>query len=113
MITIYHNNKCSKSRCALELLKNSGKPYTIINYLDDVPTRDELKNLLKLLKLKPIELIRTNEALWKENYKHLNLSDAKLITLMTKNPKLIERPIVINGNQAVIGRPTEKVLDIL
>lgn len=113
MIKIYHNNRCSKSRCALELLEESGKTFQIVNYLEESPTRDELKNLLKLLKLKPIELIRINEALWKENYKHLNLSDTRLITLMTKHPKLIERPIVINGSKAVIGRPTEKILDII
>ena len=113
MIKIYHNNRCSKSRCGLDLLKDSKKEFKIVKYLETPPTEDELKTLIELLKIKPIELVRKNEAIWKDNYKNKTLSDGELITAMCENPKLIERPIVINGNQAVIGRPTEKILDII
>jgi len=113
MIKIYHNNRCSKSRCGVELLENSGKEYKIIKYLENTPTREELKNIITLLDISPIELVRKNEAIWKENYKGKDLTDDEIIKAMTENPKLIERPIVINGNKAVIGRPTESILDII
>ncbi|MCB0462601.1 MAG: arsenate reductase (glutaredoxin) [Flavobacteriaceae bacterium] len=113
MIKIYHNNRCSKSRCGLELLEQSGKKFIVIKYLEDVPTKNELKDIINLLGIKPIDLIRKNEAIWKEQFKGKTLSDAQLIDAMLKNPKLIERPIVINGNKATIGRPPEKILDII
>jgi arsenate reductase len=113
MIKIYHNNRCSKSRCGLELLEQSGKEFIVIKYLEDVPTKNELKDIINLLGIKPIDLIRKNEAIWKEQFKGKTLSDAQLIDAMLKNPKLIERPIVINGNKATIGRPPEKILDII
>ena len=112
MIKIYHNNRCSKSRSGLEVLENSGKPFEIVKYLEDVPTEKELKEIIKLLGIKPIDLVRKNEAIWKADFKDKNLSDSEIISAMVKNPKLIERPIVINGNKAVIGRPTEAILDI-
>ena len=113
MIKIYHNNRCSKSRCGVELLENSGKEYEIIKYLETAPSVDELKHIITLLGITPIQLVRKNEAIWKENYKGKDLTDAKIILAMTENPKLIERPIVINGNKAVIGRPTELISDII
>jgi arsenate reductase (glutaredoxin) len=113
MIKIYHNNRCSKSRCALKLLEESKKPFEVINYLEDIPSAKELAHIIKLLQIKPIELVRKNEAIWKENFKNKTLSDEELIDIMVKNPKLIERPIVINGKNAVIGRPTERVLEII
>ena len=113
MIKIYHNNRCSKSRSGLEILKQSGKPFEIIKYLDDVPNAKELTDIISLLQIKPIELIRKNEVIWKENFKNKELSDKDIIDAMVKNPKLIERPIVINGNKAIIGRPPELILDIL
>jgi len=113
MIKIYHNNRCSKSRSGLEILKQSGKPFEIIKYLDDVPNAKELTDIISLLQIKPIELIRKNEVIWKENFKNKELSDNDIIDAMAKNPKLIERPIVINGNKAIIGRPPELILDIL
>lgn len=113
MITIYHNNRCSKSRSGLEILEKSGKHFEVKKYLDDVPTEKELKSIISLLGIKPIELVRKNEAVWKEQYKGKELSDADVILAMIENPKLIERPIVINGKQAVIGRPPEKILEIL
>ncbi len=113
MIKIYHNNRCSKSRCGIELLENSGKEYEVVKYLENTPSAEELKNIITLLGISPIELVRKNEAIWKENYKGKDMSDAEIILAMTENPKLIERPIVINGNKAVIGRPTESILDII
>ncbi|GAA3606543.1 arsenate reductase (glutaredoxin) [Flavivirga amylovorans] len=113
MIKIYHNNRCSKSRCGLEILEKSGKEFEIVKYLEDVPNKKELKDLINLLGIKPIELIRKNESIWKEKFKNKDLSDAEIITAMIENPKLIERPIIINGKKAVIGRPPEKILDII
>lgn len=113
MIKIYHNNRCSKSRCGLELLEKSQKPFEIVKYLEDNLSADELKHIIKLLGIKPIDLVRTNETIWKTEFKDKTLTDAQIIDAMIKNPKLIERPIVINGNKAVIGRPTEKILEII
>ena len=113
MIKIYHNNRCSKSRCGLEILEKSGKEFEIVKYLEDVPNNKELKTLIELLGIKPIELVRKNEAIWKETFKNKDLSDEEIITAMVENPKLIERPIIINGKKAVIGRPPEKILDII
>lgn len=113
MIKIYHNNRCSKSRCGLEILENSKKPFEVIKYLDEPLSSDELKNIIKLLNIKPIDLVRKNEAIWKESYKGKYLSDAEVITAMVENPKLIERPIVVNGNKAVIGRPPETILNVI
>lgn len=113
MIKIYHNNRCSKSRLGLEVLEKSGKPFEIIKYLEDVLTEKELKDIIKLLGIKPIDLIRKNESIWKENFKGRDLSDSDIVKAMIENPKLIERPIVINGNKAVIGRPAELILNII
>lgn len=113
MIKIYHNNRCSKSRCGIEVLENSGKEFEIVKYLENVPSKDELKNIIKMLGIEPIELVRKNEVIWKSNYKGKILSNDEIIAAMVANPKLIERPIVINGNKAVIGRPPELILNII
>lgn len=113
MITIYHNARCSKSRCGLEIIENSGKPFEVINYMKNVPTRAELKALIKLLKIKPINLVRKKEALWISKYKDKELTDAMIINAMVENPKLIERPIIVNNNQAIIGRPPETIIDFI
>lgn len=113
MIKIYHNNRCSKSRQGLQLLEESGNKFEIVKYLENTPTVNELKDIINLLNITPIELVRKNEAIWKENYKGKTLTDEQIISAMAKNPKLIERPIVINGNKAVIGRPPSKILDIV
>jgi len=113
MIKIYHNNRCSKSRCGLELLENSGKTFEVVKYLENVPTKPELEKLIKLLNIKPIDLVRKNEAIWKSEFKNKALTNEAIINAMLEYPKLIERPIVINGNKAVIGRPTEKIITIL
>ena len=113
MIKIYHNNRCSKSRCGLQILEESGKEFEIIKYLENTPSIDELKTLLDLIGIQPIDLVRKNEAIWKSDFKGKDLSNKDIIKAMVENPKLIERPIVINGNKAIIGRPPEKILDII
>ena len=113
MISIYHNNRCSKSRDSLALLNQQNNEIKVIDYLKNPPTEKQIKTLLKKLKMKPLELLRKSENLYKDNYKEINLSDDEWIELMAKNPILIERPIIMNGNKAVIGRPPEKVLEIL
>ncbi len=110
---IYHNNRCSKSRCGLQLLKDSGQEFEIIDYLKNPLSEKEIKELLKKLDFTPIQLVRKNEAIWKENYKNKNLTDSDIIKAMATHPKLIERPIVIKGNKAVIGRPPENITDLI
>jgi len=113
MIQIYHNNRCRKSREGLQILEESRKEFEIVKYLETIPTTKELKNIIELLGISPIELVRKNEAIWKENYKDKTLSDNEIINAMVDNPKLIERPIIINGNKAVIGRPPKRILEII
>ncbi|AJR04311.1 arsenate reductase (glutaredoxin) [Siansivirga zeaxanthinifaciens] len=113
MIKIYHNNRCTKSRNGLALLEASGKEFEVIKYLENVPTKAELENIVKLLKIKPIDLVRKNEAVWKSDFKDKHLNDNQIIEAMINNPKLIERPIVINNDKAVIGRPTEIIETII
>ena len=113
MITIYHNPRCSKSREGLALLEQSGEKFEVVKYLEDLISEKELKTIISKLGVKPIDLIRKNEAIWKSDYKGKELSDEQIIKAMIKNPKLIERPIIVNGNKAVIGRPKELILDIV
>lgn len=113
MITIYHNPRCSKSREGVCFLENLNIEFDTVKYLDETITIEELKSILKKLNYTPLELIRTNEKLWIENYKNITLSEDEIISIMVKNPKLIERPIVINGNKAVVARPTDKIKEIL
>jgi arsenate reductase len=113
MIKIYHNNRCRKSREGLQILENAGTSFKVIKYLEDVPSEKEIKNIISLLGIKPIELVRKNEAIWKSDFKDKNHTDDEIITAMANNPKLIERPIVINGNKAVIGRPPSLILNII
>ncbi len=113
MIKIYHNNRCSKSRQGLQILENSGKDFEVVKYLENIPSKDELKAVISLLNIAPLDLVRKNEAIWKENYKGKELNDDEIITAMVENPKLIERPIVISGNKAIIGRPPESILEII
>ena len=97
----------------VKALEESGKDFEIVKYLEDIPSKSELKAIIKMLGIAPIDLVRKNEKIWKDNFKGKELSDDEIITAMTENPKLIERPIVINNNKAVIGRPTEKILEII
>ena len=113
MTTLYHNPRCSKSREALHLLEEEGETLEIVRYLENPPSYQELKQIIELLEIKPIELVRIQESIWKEKFKDEHLTDEEIIKVMVENPKLIERPIAINGTHAVIGRPPEKVLSIL
>lgn len=114
MTKIYHNPRCSKSRETLQLLKDKGIEPEVILYLDTPPDAKTLQGLLKKLGLKPRELMRTKEAEYKEqDLANPALTDAQLIDAMIATPKLIERPIVVNGSKAALGRPPEQVLDIL
>lgn len=113
-LTLYHNPRCSKSRGALELLEARGLAPTIVRYLETPPDAATLKRLLGQLGIAPRQLLRSGE----DEYKALDLanpalSDAQLIDAMVQHPKLIERPILVAGDKAVIGRPPEKVLEIL
>ncbi len=113
MIKIYHNPRCSKSRQGLEILENSKIDFEIIKYLETPPTITELTELIKLLNITPIQLIRKGESIWKEKFKRETLSDEQIIKAMAAYPKLIERPIVIDGNKAVIGRPPTLIKELL
>ncbi|MBA5791300.1 arsenate reductase (glutaredoxin) [Flavobacterium sp. xlx-214] len=113
MIKIYHNSRCSKSRAGLCFVENLNQPFEVINYLENPLTYNELKNIISLLDIKPIELVRTKETIWKENFKDKNLTDEAIIQAMVDHPKLIERPIVINNKKAVVARPAEKIAEIL
>ena len=113
-VTIYHNPRCSKSRQTLELLQSRGIKPEIIEYLKTPPGKSRLKDILKMLKLEPRELMRKNE----DEYKKAKLENPKLgkdelIEAMVKYPILIERPIVVANGKAAIGRPPEKVLEII
>ncbi len=113
MTQIYHNPRCAKSRETLEILKDAGEEIEIIEYLKNPPSSKDLHHILKLLKIKPLDLIRKNEPIWKEQYRSQQLSSEKLIQIMIEHPKLIERPIVIKNGKARIGRPPEFVKEIL
>lgn len=110
---LYHNPRCSKSRQGLAILKEANQKIEIIEYLKKPISETELKGIIKKLNIEPIDLVRKNEAIWKENYKGKDMSKEQIIEAMMKYPKLIERPIFINGNKAVIGRPPEKIISIL
>jgi arsenate reductase len=112
-IKIWHNQRCSKSRDSFKLLEEKGIDAEVVKYLEDIPTKEELTELLKMLNMTARELMRTKEDVYKElNLKDENSEEA-LIEAMVANPKLIERPIVIRGNRAVIGRPIENVIELI
>jgi arsenate reductase len=113
MIKIYHNPRCRKSREGLAILEKSSKAFEVVKYLDDVPSKEELKTLIAYLGIAPIDLVRKTEAIWKEKFKGKTLTDEEVITAMAENPKLIERPIVVNGKKAVVGRPPENISKLL
>lgn len=113
MVTLYHNPRCSKSREALSLLREQGQEPEVILYLETPPNAKTLKAILGKLGISARELLRKGEDAYKElNLADETLSEAALIKAMAENPKLIERPIAINGDKAVIGRPPENVLQV-
>lgn len=113
MIQIYHNSRCSKSRQCLSLLENTDVEFEVIKYLEKPPTFQQLEAIIEKLRMNPIELVRKKEKLWIEKFKNKTFTTNQLIEIMVSNPILIERPILINGNKAVIARPIEKLTEIL
>jgi arsenate reductase len=109
---IYHNPMCSKSRQTLVIVEKNTSEFEIVEYLKNPLTAEEIMVLLPQLNIKASELVRTQEAIWKEKYKGKILTDNEIINIMAKNPKLIERPIVEHNNKAIIGRPPENVLSL-
>ena len=109
---IYHNPRCSKSRNTLSIIQEMGNEVEIIEYLISPPTAKELEVILEMLNIQPIELIRKNEIIWRENYRGKQMRDDEIINAMRENPKLIERPIVIKNGKAIIGIPPEKLLNL-
>ena len=109
MYTILHNSRCGKSREAMKVLEDSGKEFEVREYLKEPLTKQELQAILSKLKLKPIELIRTNEDEWKTNFKGKDLSDDEVLDAMIQFPKLIQRPVVFDDKSGVVGRPKELV----
>ncbi len=115
-ITVWHNPRCRKSREGLataeKIVGEMGLEVEIRKYLDNPPSKAELTKVLKMLGMKPIELVRTKEAVWKEHFKGKDLTDEQVIDAMVQYPKLIERPVVIYNGKAVLARPAEKVLEL-
>ncbi len=113
IIRIYHNNRCSKSRGAYQVIAAAGLPAEVIDYLNHPPSRNELIRILALLGMRPAEIVRRGEAEFKENYAGRTLTDDEWLDALLAHPILIEQPIVVRGDKAVIGRPPEKVLELL
>ena len=113
MLQIFHNNRCGKSRNCLSMLESSGKEFEIISYLTTPPTVAELQGVIEKLDIKPIDLVRQKEKTWIDNFKGKNFTDEELIKIMITNPILIERPILISEEKAIIARDEEKIINFL
>ena len=113
MIKIYHNPRCRKSRETLSLIREAGHEPEIIEYLQNPPSASELRELLERMGKKPMEIIRKGEDVFKSNFKGKTFSDDEWIRIMIENPKLIERPIVVKGDEVRLGRPPETIQEIL
>ncbi|WP_295334195.1 arsenate reductase family protein [Flavobacterium sp.] len=109
MLQVLHNPRCGKSRNCLAFLTEANQSFEIINYLQNPLSEDEIRTLLEKLNLKPIQLVRQKETVWIENYKDKTLSDNEIIKALSENPILIERPIVIKNDKAIIGRAIENL----
>ena len=109
MIQIYHNSRCGKSRNCLAFVENSKKEFEVINYLTNPPSFKELSVILEKLNIQPIELVRQKEKIWIEKFKYQEMNEEQIIQAMISNPILIERPIVIYRNLAIIGRDLKKL----
>ena len=110
---ILHNPRCRKSREGLKILEESGQDFTIVEYLKEPLTKEELTDILDKLDMSAIDLVRKNEKEWKENFKGRDMSQEEIIEAMVTYPKLIERPIVISGERAVVGRPPENIQQLI
>lgn len=113
-VTIYHNPRCTKSRQTLQLIEEKNIKPVIVEYLKTPPSKSELKHILTMLNLSPRDVLRKKEAEYKEHgLDNMSLTDEQIIDLMIAHPRLIERPIVVSGNKAALGRPPENVLKII
>ena len=113
MTKVYHNPRCSKSRITCEALKNAKEEFEVVEYLKNPISKVELEEVIRMLGITPFELVRKGESIYKEQFKGKDLSDDQWIAAMIEYPKLMERPIVVKNGKAAIGRPVEKVLEIL
>lgn len=110
---LYHNPECSKSTAALEMLRSKGVEPHLRLYMEDPLLPDELEDLLDLLDMEPSSLLRKEEEIWQTEFRDLELSEDEILYVLIENPELMQRPIFVNGDRAVVGRPPEKVLEIL
>lgn len=113
MIQIYHNPRCGKSREAKSILEEKGLDFETIEYLKYPLTKATLEELVEKIGISPEDLVRKQEGIFKDKYKNTDLNDSQWIEAMIEHPILIERPIVVNGNKAVVARPAEKVEEVL
>jgi arsenate reductase len=109
----YHNKRCRKSREGLALLEEKGLEPELVLYMDEPLTPDELSDIIDKLGIEAMELVRTKEKVWKEEYRDKELTEDELVLAMIEHPQLMERPILVNGDKAVVGRPAEDLLQIL
>jgi arsenate reductase len=112
-VTILHNNRCSKSRCALQILQEENCEIEVIDYLKNTPSKKEIKTILDKLGLNAIDIVRKKEPIFIEKFKNKTFTNTEWIQILTEYPILIERPIVIDGYKAVIARPPEVILELL
>ena len=110
---IYHNPRCRKSREGIKYLESKKINFEVIDYIKNNLSSEQIRNILKKLQLKPIELVRKNEVIWKEKYKGKDFTDDQLMKILSNEPKLIERPIIVSEKLAVIGRPAENIDKLL
>ena len=110
---IYHNPRCRKSREALKYLQDKEYDFEVRDYIKNLLSTGEIEELIESLKIKPIELVRKNETIWNGNFKNKDLDDNQIISVLSKYPKLIERPIVTKGKSSIIARPVDKLLNFL
>ena len=110
---IYHNPRCRKSREGIKYLESKKINFEVIDYIKNNLSSEQIKKILKKLQLKPIELVRKNEVIWKEKYKGKDFTDDQLMKILSNEPKLIERPIIVSEKLAVIGRPAENIDKLL
>ena len=113
MITIYHNPRCRKSREGLEIVEQSGLPYQVVEYLKTPLDKAGISDLLQKLGIGAEALIRKSEAVWKEQFRGRELKESDLISALAAHPKLMERPVVVRGEHAVIGRPASEIAELL
>ena len=113
MLKIYHNPRCKKSREGLALLEESGQNFEVIKYLDKPLSTKELEQIISKLNIDPLDLVRKHESIWKSHFKDKEMSSDAIIKAMIDYPKLMERPIVVKDNKAIVGRPPKLILSII